>query len=205
MTHKKGQVYLLAALILGFIPFLLATQTNIVRKIIIEDDFEELSKNYERESASFVNSLLINPSANIEKEFTKFTVLFTSFAKTKNPEFGLVYAFLHQGKVYLGNYLDTAITITTPAPKKIIWGCYAAVDTSVSLAGLTIPTSSISLGKFSACNATFAAPPGNNIKLDIDAISYELLLAEDAPDIMIISRETKDNQRKVFIKSNKHE
>ncbi len=200
--QKKGQVYLLAALIIGFILFLLATQTNIVKKITIDDNFEEISKNYERESANFVNSLLVNPSINIEKEFTKFTVLFTSFAKTKNPEFGLVYAFLHQGNVYLGNYLDTTIAITTATPPKIIQGCYALVDTSVSIAGLTLSTSGISLGRFSQCNATFAAPPGNKIKIEIDSIDYELILTEDAPDIMIISRETKDNQRKIFIKSN---
>ena len=203
--QKRGQIYLLAALIIGFILFLLAAQTNIIKKITIEDDFEELSKNYERESANFVNSLLSNPTANIEKEFAKFTVLFTSSAKTKNPEFGLVYAFLHQGNVYIGNYLDTKINLLTILPPKTIPGCYALIETSVSLAGLTIPTSGISLGKFSQCNAVFTAPPSNKIKIEIESIVYELLLAEDAPDIMMISRETKDNQRKVFIKSNKHE
>jgi hypothetical protein len=205
MMHKKGQVYLLAALIIGFILFLLATQTNVVTKIMIEDDFEDLSKNYDRESANFVNSLLVNPGANVEKEFTKFTALFTSFAKTKNPEFGLVYAFLHQGTVYLGNYLDQAITIITPTPQKTVQGCYALVDTTISIAGLNFTSIGISsLGRFSSCSATFTAPPGNTIQIEIGSIDYALLLAEDSPDVMLISRETKDNQRKVFIKSNIH-
>lgn len=198
--QKRGQVYLLAALIIGFILFTLVAQSNIVKRTIIEDDFEELSKNYERESAHFVNGLLEKGTGNVEQEFIKFTILFTSFAKTKNPEFGLLYAFLHQGTVYVGNYLDTAVTIQGQSAS--LPGCYAVVNATVAVAGLNIQAGTISVGRVQHCTTHFPPPTNNEIKIVIEQIPYVLQLTEDAPDIMLVSRETKDQQRKVYVKSN---
>ena len=53
--QKRGQVYLLTVIILAFVIYLLYTDTNVVKRTILDDDFEELSQNYDVESAKFVN------------------------------------------------------------------------------------------------------------------------------------------------------
>src|SRR3989344_1476214 len=100
---KRGQIYLLAALILGLVIFLLVAETNVVKETVIEDDFESLAKNYEIESAKFMNSILERGITDIPNEFLKFTIIFSSYAKTKNPEFGIIYAFINNNRLYIGN------------------------------------------------------------------------------------------------------
>ena len=183
--------------------FTLVAQSNIVKKTIIEDDFEELSKIYERESAYFVNSLLESSSTAFANVFIKFTILFTSFSKTKNPEFGLIYAFLYKNKVYVGNYLDTSITLKQYPPPNVLKGCYDKVKTSVSLAGLNIRTAPVSIGTFNECTLSPSSPPtGNKLIIVIEDIEYTITLTKDNPDIMIVTREEKAKQRKVFMKGN---
>ena len=46
MLNKKGQIYLLAALILGFVIYGLSTVVNKSEQQKIEGDFERLSDNY---------------------------------------------------------------------------------------------------------------------------------------------------------------
>ena len=203
--QKRGQIYLLAALIIGFILFTLVAQTNVVKKTIIEDDFEELSKNYERESSYFVNGLLQTNPADFAKKFLKFTVLFTSFSKTKNPEFGLIYAFLYDNHLYVGNYLDTDITLKHYPPPNVLKGCYDKIKTSVSLGGLNISTAPVTLSNFKECTLPHPnnPPVGNNkLVVIIGDIEYVINLTEDNPEIMIVTREEKDKQRKVFMKGN---
>jgi hypothetical protein len=201
--QKRGQIYLLAALIIGFILFTLAAQVNVVKKTVIEDDFEELSKNYERESARFVNDLIKIDSPNIDDQFRKFTVLFTSFSKTKNPEFGLVYVFLHEGTIYIGNYLENNILITSHSPPKHLKGCFKNVEAGFSVAGLKVSQTGINFGTFSTCTfKTTQLPSGNIVVLEINDIAYEISLSPNNPEIMIVSREEKAQQRKVFLKGN---
>jgi len=198
--QKRGQVYLLAALIIGFILFTLVAETNIVRKTIIEDDFEALSKNYERESAKFINNLLEKSSTNVGRDFLKFTVLFTSFSKTKNPEFGVIYAFLYKETLYIGNYLDTEIVIRSYSPSIPLEGCYDEVKTSISIAGLDVTLQGVNIGEFSLCTLEKQVPENKKLTIEVEDIEYTITLIEDHTDIIIVSRETKDKQRKVFVK-----
>jgi len=43
---KKGQIYILSVLIIGFLLFTIITPSNFIHQRVIDDDFEELSKNY---------------------------------------------------------------------------------------------------------------------------------------------------------------
>ena len=201
--QKRGQIYLLAALIIGFLLFTLVLETNIVRQTVIEDDFELLSKNYEIESAKFMNNMLKTTSGDLTKDFLRFTVLFSSFAKTKNPEFGLIYAFTYKDKLYVGNYLDTDITVTNAGSNPtVLKGCYQKIDTSVSIAGLKVNTPQINVGQYTQCSLTEGIPTDNKLRFMIQDITYEVNLNVDHPEVIIVSRETKGDQRKVFVKGN---
>ena len=109
---KRGQIYILAALILIFVIFILVSQSNVIRELVLENDFERLTKNYEAESSRFVNSLLA-AKENISDKFLEFTIYFTSYSKTQNPDFGLIYLFDYDNKLHIGNYLNESIKIQT--------------------------------------------------------------------------------------------
>lgn len=195
---------MLAALILGFIIFLLVAETNVVKETVIEDDFESLAKNYEVESAKFMNSLLERDVADIATEFLKFTIVFSSYAKTKNPEFGVIYAFISKGNLYIGNYLDTEIRIrspSTPPGSDRLEGCYQKVDANIVVAGFPVQ-SHVTTSAFSRCIRTLAVPASNRFKFAIQDVEYEVELEPSRPEIIIVSREEVDNQRKVFVKGN---
>ncbi|HLC72222.1 MAG TPA: hypothetical protein VJH37_01435 [Candidatus Nanoarchaeia archaeon] len=196
--NKKGQIYLLAALILGFIIFLLAAETNVVKKTVIDDDFESLARNYEVESAKFMNQILEQGVTDIPQEFLKFTIVFSAYAKTKNPEFGVIYAFIFNNRVYMGNYLDTEIQIPRQIP---LSGCYQRLNTNIVVAGFPVQ-SSVTTGAFSSCMLDIPIPPANKLRFFIEGIEYEVELEPTRPEIIIVSRENINNERKVFVKGN---
>ena len=200
--RKRGQVYLLVAIILGFVLFVLYSKTNIVRKTVVEDDFEELSKNYEIESSKFVNTLL-----KVEKEvgnaFKNFTVLFTSYSKTKNPDFGLIYAFDYQDKLYVGNYLNQSITVKKGVETKQLQGCYDKVKTSISVGGLSLEVKDIDYKVLGECTwetNSIEGKPTYLIYIIINDIEYEIEVISRSPELVIVSRETKGADQKVYTK-----
>lgn len=200
--EKRGQVYLLAALILGFVLFILYSQTNLVRKTVVEDDFEELSKNYEIEGAKFVNSLLKNDK-EVSNAFKNFTALFTSYSKTKNPDFGLIYAFDYKTNLYVGNYLNHSITVKKGSKYKDLQGCYDKVKTSVSVGGLSLDIKDIDYKLLGEC--TWETPsdetqPTYNITLVIEGIEYVVDVTSGNPELVIVSRESKGADKKVYTK-----
>ena len=197
--HKRGQIYLLAALILGFIIFLLVAETNVVKETVVDDSFESLAKNYEVESAKFMNLILEKETTNIPQEFLKFTILFSSYAKTKNPEFGTVYAFIYNNRLYLGNYLDTDMKVH--APPQRVPGCYQQLNANIVVAGFPI-RSNVPTSAFLQCLLDSPLPTNNRLRFSIEGVEYEVDLEQSRPEIIIVSREEVDNQRKVFVKGN---
>lgn len=208
--NKRGQVYILAAIIIAFVVYNLFVDTNIVKETIIDDDFEELATNYEVESAKLVNYLLennINSPNTVSKHFTNFTASFTAYSKTKNPNFGLLYLFDYRGKLYIGNYLDEDAEVNGVSVK----GCLRQIPAGFRMVGQSLY---IGVGVFetvgvSPCIKEIVSGEGYNYNVDIkvnnqDGTSetYEALITKGKPDIVIISREIKDNVRKVYTKGN---
>ena len=186
--NKRGQIYLLAALILGLIIFLVVAETNLVKETVIEDDFESLAKNYEVESAKFMNSLLAAATPpDIPQEFLKFTIVFSSYAKTKNPEFGIIYAFIYNNHLYVGNYLDREVRIPG-APPLNLPGCYQRLNTEVVVAGFPLQYDVLT-SAYSSCRLDiFPVPSTNSFTFFIEDTEYEVELEPFRPEIIIVSR-----------------
>ena len=56
IMNKRGEIYILAAIILATILYSLATTVNYIRQERMDDDFEKISKNYELESSKLIKS-----------------------------------------------------------------------------------------------------------------------------------------------------
>jgi len=197
--NKRGQIYILAAIIIGFLLFTIISPINFVHKKITDDDFEELSQNFKTESSKFLNEILnkeYRTPPDLEEYFLNFTVLFTSYSKTKNPNFGLIYAFPYQGKLLIGNYLDRSIDFT---PGGNLQGCFDDVDASISISGLDLYFPNIDLSLYKKCITKVTYPYDNNLNFTIEQVPYSFKLTKDTPDVIVVSRESLGEDIKVFI------
>lgn len=195
---KRGQVYILAALILTAVLYGISRQSNLLFQENIEDDFNKLSENYNIESAILINSLL-NNNADVVDGFSNFTVLFTSYSKSQNPSFGLIYAFDFENEIQIGNFLSKEIIIdsgTGETSLSRLNGCYNDISATVRFHGLSFDPG-LSLIDIGEC--TTKIPSTEKIWIGIEDLWYPFEIKEGQPQVMIVSKEEVKEQRKVFI------
>lgn len=192
--NKRGQVYILAALIISVVVFILVLRPNVIIQEKFEDDFEKLSGNYEYESTRFTNSL-INQDLNVSSSFFNFTLLFTSYSKSQNPNFNLIYAFGLGDEINVGNFMEEEIVIDDGSSQYLLNGCYDKIGAVIEFQGLNFE-SDIDYGEIEECLLTIDFV--SNIWLGIGGLWYPFEI-ESRPQIIIISQEEAEEQRKVFI------
>jgi len=202
--EKRGQVYILVAIVLAMVIFGLVTVVNKVEQENIESDFKELSDNYASESARLINSMIANPDIDISETFVKFTASFTSYAKTVNPKFGLIYAFYYGDDLHIGNYLDTRINVRCQGCQpKTLKGCYEKIQATITLAGLELDVDEQHNKLIEECNLVqrkgpdFSGKP-QYIDVTIKDIPYRFNIKQGHPEMIIVSWESRAEQRKVF-------
>ena len=197
--NKKGQIYILAALILSIIIFTLSQTINKFKQEKLEGDFEKLSNNYEKEASKLINSL-INTEGDILDPFSRFTLLFTSYSKSQNPDFGLIYSLDYNGRIQIGNFLNKQIivdngTMSEQDPNQLN-GCYDKISAVIRFQGLSCDAG-IDLKDVEEC--TLIIPSTTRIWIQIGEFWYPFEIIKDKPQIMIVSRLESQEQRQVFI------
>ena len=194
--NKRGQVYLLVALILALVLYMLMTKTNIIYENEIIDDFETLSRNYDVEASKFMNSLLSSgdiSSEEVKSKFDDFTCDFTKYAKNQNPDFSLIYIFEYENKIYIGNYLKQPIII---GDEYILRGCKEGAELQYGAGGQMSGGSSLSI-----CGECIQEIPTiSELEISIGSNLYIITITSGRPEIIIVSREDKGEQRKVYTK-----
>jgi len=199
---KKGQVYLLAAIIIGLLLFTLVTPSNLVHQQVIDDDFEALSQNYQVESAKFLNEVLNQQGVDrsvINTSFLNFTIAFTSYSKTKNPNFGLIYAFPFGAGLFIGNYAQVPMNITVNSNMIPLDGCFDEVSTTVSVAGVNLDIPGLTPSMYKDCTTFTAYPTDDKMNLLIEDVHYTFNLDGGRSDIIVVSRESLGDDIKVFM------
>lgn len=203
---KKGQVYIIAAILLSVVVFAVASVSNVARQEKFKGDFEKLSTNYEREGSKLINTVL-NTGEDAGAIFGDFTYAFTAYSKTQNPQFGLIYALDYKGKVHVGNYLRDTIYLGykgTGDKKTIIElpGCFENVTATISFEAFTQQfTQSLPLTQLAYCVKEIEEPTdqGKTIYVAIKNAWYPFKLTPGKPQLMIVSRMEQEEQRKVFV------
>lgn len=206
--NKRGQIYLVSALILVFILYMILTPTNIIKKTTESSNFEQIAKNFDRESAHFLNAL-IKPDQPVKDAMLNFTILFSSYAKTKNPDFGLIYTFMYNDKLYLANYAQDRVTFATDDTQLAsINGCLAQIKTSFSTTGLNIDIPNVNIGTYQSCLKELPVPGSfdDTIIMTIQELdtgmntTFTSEITPYNPDLIIISKEKKGNVRRIYTK-----
>ena len=81
--NKRGQVYILAAIVMSIIIYGMVTISNRVVQDSVASDFERIANNYATETAKLVNS--VAGQGDVFTYFKNFTVMFASYAKVPKP------------------------------------------------------------------------------------------------------------------------
>ncbi|MBI2671602.1 hypothetical protein HYX16_01580 [Candidatus Woesearchaeota archaeon] len=198
--NKKGQVYLVVSLIIGLIVFVLASRPNILNISSTDDDFKEISENYNQESSRFLNTLIKDSADSLTQEkisggFSSFTGVFTQYSKSLNPTFGLIYLLNYKGILYIGNYLDKTIVFdSTELP-----GCMEKINATINYGPGGI-TDTFDLLEFTECKKEIIPIPKIfTFSIKGEDITYEARVVEGQPEIIIVSRENILGSRKVFV------
>ena len=109
LNSKKGQFYILIALLLISYAFQLARQEVPIRKQ--QDVFRLLYDGYLAEGARVVNNAVYE-EANVTERLGSFTNDYVAFAKSSDSGFGLAYLLGYKGSLTVGNRLGTDINVT---------------------------------------------------------------------------------------------
>jgi len=203
--NKRGEIYILAAIILATMLYSLSTTFNYIKQESMDDDFEKISKNYELESSKLVNNLLSKGYSDINGSFNVFTALFTSYSKSQNPSYGVVYTlgFKDEGgndKIQVGNYLDKETIIEAGADGYRITGCFEKVPATLTFEGLNLGAG-LTQEDIGSCTLMIDYVPILYIGIeDVEGTTwYTMEIEKGKPQIMIISRLEEGEQRNVFV------
>ena len=109
LQSKKGQFYILIALLLISYAFQLTRQDVPVRKP--KDTFQLLHEVYIDEGAIVINNAVYE-DANLPARLANFTGNYLAFARSADPGFRLAYLLRYKDMIVVGNRLGTELNAT---------------------------------------------------------------------------------------------
>ena len=205
MMNKKGQVYILAAMLLSVVLYGLSAVPNFSVQQQFKGDFEKLSNNYEIEGSKLVNSVL-SSGGDITESFTNFTVFFMSYSKSQTPNFGVIASLSYKNSIRIGNYLKKPVLIDIGDGKEEeINGCFDKIPASLIFKGLVIDLPAAEIKDIQTCFIDI--PYKENIRIGFieqkgpseEIIWYPFKVKANAPQLLIVSLLEEGPQRKVNI------
>ncbi len=107
--NKRGQFYIITALILSFALFGVTYASNTIEEPVLFSNFNDVSQNYVAESTKLINNLLVEKNSGIQEELNYFTSGFLNYAKIREPSFEMVYFYSEDDAVYYVNELSEGI------------------------------------------------------------------------------------------------
>ena len=141
MKDKKGQLYILAALIIGVVVFWAISPSNTFTAREVNPDFQDISRNYDEEARRLINDMLED---KVDKDELSLRLAAVSdefiyrYAKKRDPEFGVVFVLTDGNVIDIVNYLDKSVKVGD----EIVGGKEEiCVKGSVNLAGFSFDTS----------------------------------------------------------------
>ena len=105
--NKKGQFYLIIALILSLAVYGVTYKVNKIEEPILFEDFNDVSQNYLTESVYVINNALKNEE-DVTIKLDAFTITYLDYAQQRNPDLTLLYIYGNGTNVSIQSYLDAS-------------------------------------------------------------------------------------------------
>ncbi len=110
--NKRGQFFLIAALITIMVLFTLTVKYNTIKQTVALEDFKELSEGYSTEQPKVINLAIAEGKTATEQGLSilSFTKNYQEFAQGKEPSFGILYAYRDPlGNIHVVNSLTNKV------------------------------------------------------------------------------------------------
>jgi hypothetical protein len=184
---KRGQFFILGAMILMLALFVLVAKVNTYEEKILLEDFPELTSNYKEEAPRVINDALLN-NENPTNSIEGFTESYIAYARTIDPNLGIVYAYKNplNGEILIKNYGNKEINVANndlyPTKEETL------NNINLDLGGTnfktTIPTKLNVYGK--GYNEAILKS-GEKVIIEIDGILYPMDLIKN--DLQIVAND----------------
>src|SRR3989344_7788193 len=109
---KRGQFYIIIAIIISLAFFSIITPQNRVEETILFQDFNDVSLNYVQEAPKVANYGIFN-DLDVKDVLSDFTRNFLTFAKQRNPTIELIYVYNNGTNVNMKSYLNETSVVET--------------------------------------------------------------------------------------------
>ncbi len=229
--EKRGQVYILAAVIIGVLLFTIFATVNTSKQVDLNANFDRLNENYERESERFINAYVSdnNPTKELENSFPEFAWNFNKFAMETNPEFGIIttLSFTKKDgtkKNLIVNMLDTPVFVTTRFTEnggvfipsngetdesaiEVVTGCSEILDAVLTIPGVGTINPGETVGKQGVKFCTYPVDVAGIDKVFLFVndiwVGYEIPKGEDPkPGLIVTAKSDEGDQTQIFINEN---
>ncbi len=183
MSGKRGQFYLVAAIIIILILYSLSTRVNVIREQPRFTDFNRIADNYLSEVTKIVNYGIYTKIADIQASLiAPFTANFIAYARTRDPNIGLVYVYGDNSKTVIENHLpgDTIVYYNSSDPDTdpLSGQIFTSDSESINEVGVTIGGEDfkhvvpVKLGSFSSNYYSSTLASIDNLRIDVLGVPY---------------------------------
>ena len=108
--NKKGQVFIIAAIIFSIAIYSVVIPYNTIKEYPGPEDFNELSENYKAEYPKVFNYATYEEGVELGPKLDEFTNVFLGEARKKDPNFGVLYLYKDvTGNVHVVNTLNQKV------------------------------------------------------------------------------------------------
>lgn len=107
MQGKRGQFYLIAAIILIAVIVALIMKLNSTEVNPVPLSFTELSDNFEKEAVRIIDNGISQGKSiqDVERELQAFAQQYSEYATSKSPQIGFLYVYGNSSNITVANFL----------------------------------------------------------------------------------------------------
>ena len=199
---RKGQFYLIAAIIIIAIIVGLVAKLNVARVNQPPLPFVELSENFEREAIKIIDKGILAGKSfdEIEADLETFASNFTEYTAIKSPKVGFLYVFGNATNITVVNFLlkDAKVDFSDKSIITTGGGALTLHRIKLEVGGESfVRDFEIKAKEFKGIN--FARGKGEFVKLNIGGIPYTIAFQGIVFKLITITCETIDGFEECFV------
>ena len=208
--HKRGQIFIFAAIIIGLVTFLLFTKPNTMHEEILLDNFGQVSQNYLTEMPKVVDNSIYNEEL-VEDNLQRYTNDFlVKYARRElDPNVGIIYIYTNGTDIIVDNHLNNEIVTFTglDITDVKIFSSDEQIEGSLVLEGTGITgdastslceTIDLPLDQIPYCIIKISSLFGkDDLTLKIGDYSYDFKINTQSPNLIAIIKSSEGNTTKV--------
>lgn len=218
--NKRGQVYLVAGIMVCMLAFLLVSKPNFIREQVLLQNFETISNNYLTESPKVVNTALKESGTQdtpeekleaIKSDLSRFTEDFVrDYARNQDPNIGLIYIYNDENGIVIENYLngENAYFIGQSGTSNVVLNYEESATSNFVFVGtgagssIEQPLCNNEILKDYCILEKGKVTPGEYI-LKFGDISYKFTINQESPELIIIIKSKEGETIKVDVSESK--